>query len=605
MLWLSLLACTQPADTCAGPTTHVYDPLVSSRLDAWPDDVFTRVDENSPTDLRVEVVGTPWFDALPELFQGIATGVHGASGFGTQAELFVRFDGPVGTLPTVEESTTTDAIQLWDLDRDPPERVPFEARTAAGDQQIMLLPVGPLRPKTAHALVVTAAQTDSEGRCMAPSPVLKSVLDRTPTAPWDDRVKPTKRLLRELSIERDAVTALLTFTTHADHLDFLEAGQQARDEEQAWAGGFSCEARDGHRVCETTFDPYDFRGPDTLVVPNATERYSVPVTFWLPDGIEDPPLIVFGHGLGQQRGDAEEFADLVLSLGMAMVASDALFHGDHPTSDGTSDPTAFLGLRLSGGIGFDLAGMRSSFDQSNLDRRQLVTLLGEHPDVDGDGTPEFDPDRLAYVGVSLGGILGSGLLTLSDDLDAAVLAIAGGNLVSIVRDTDAVAPFRSLFVNLAGGEEQLEAAYSVLQTAIDPSDPALFASTVLQRRVTEGPAPHLLLPVATDDEVVPFDAGRALARALGLPHVRPLAVPVAGLDDAGAAPLSGNGPDGATVGYFQYDRMTLNGELQASRHVMVRSEEFGEQLRHFLDTWIDGSPVILDPFATRQTPPLP
>jgi hypothetical protein len=71
----------------------------------------------------------------------------------------------------------------------------------------------------------------------------------------------------------------------------------------------SCEQREGHRVCQTTFDPVDYRGPATLVEPGATERYAVPVTFWLPDDVVDPPLLVFGHGLGQRRADAEEIIE--------------------------------------------------------------------------------------------------------------------------------------------------------------------------------------------------------------------------------------------------------------------------------------------------------
>jgi dienelactone hydrolase len=604
MLWsIVLLGCRPPADTCEGPVAHVYDPLVSQRLDAWPDDVFTVADDASPTGRRVSVLDTPWFGAQPELLQDIAADVEGASGFGTKAELILRFDGPVGDLPSVEDSTTTSAVQLWAL-HDPPVRVAYEASLAPGGQQVQLLPVTPLQPGTPHALVVTRDQPDADGRCMAPSPVLKAVLDHRADDPWRDQEKPVRRLLRDLDVDAADVTALLRFTTHADHLDYFAAGAEARDTSTRWTDTLACEQRDGHRFCTTAFDPLDFRGPDELVVPGSTTRTTVPVSFWLPDGVEDPPLVVYGHGLGQRREDGDEVADLLLPLGIALVGADALYHGDHPTSDGTSDPTAFLGLQIEGGIAFDLKRLRSAFDQSNLDRRQLLTLLTAAPDVDGDGTPEFDPTRIGYVGISLGGILGSGLFALSDELDVGVFAIAGGNLSTIVRDTEAVAAFRPLFVQLAGGEEQLAMTFSLLQTAIDPSDPTLYATSVLRDRAS-GPAPHLLVPVATGDEVVPFAAGRALARALGVPHVPPVVVPVPGLETTDPPPVATNGPDGATTGYFQFDRMTRDGALQPSRHLLPRAIEFETQLIHFLSTWVDGEPVIADPYATLATPPLP
>jgi hypothetical protein len=341
------------------------------------------------------------------------------------------------------------------------------------------------------------------------------------------------------------------------------------------------------------------------VLPGSTTRQPVDVTFWLPDGVTNPPMVVYAHGLGQNRGDGDELAELLMPLGIAMAGTDALFHGDHPSANGNPDPLAFLGLDLSAGLSFDLERMRSSFDQSTLDRRQLVTLLSEVPDVDGDGTREYDPDRLGYLGISLGGIMGSGLLAVSDDLDVAVLAIAGGNLVSIVRDTEAVSVFLPLIVQLAGGQEQFEATFSLLQTAIDPSDPVLFGANVLDRRLNDGAPPHVLLPVATLDEVVPFSAGRALARAYKLPHVGPVSLEVPGLEVL-ATPVSQNGPEGVTAGYFQYDRMTRSGELMPSEHIMPRSEEFAVQLTHFFDTWATtGTPEIIDPFEALGTPPLP
>lgn len=597
-----LLACTGPGTYCDGTTSVVYDPLASTTLDAWPDDVFSEDDRDSPTGRRVSILQTPWYAGLPELLQGIAAGVEGLTGFGTQADITFRFTAEMGELPDVAASTTDPRIQLWDVDAK--ERVPYDARLGPLGRQILLTPVGPLRPGAEHAAIVTSAQLDQQGRCAAPSGTLRALLDRDPPEGLEDRAKALKRALRRTGVDREEVSAMVAFTTHLDHLPYLDAMEEARLSEQAWRPLWQCEQHEGYRACETAFDPVDFRGPDQIVEPGATERQRVPVRVWLPDGMSNAPLLVYGHGLGQWRGDGDEIARLVTPRGVAMVGSDALFHGDHPTAEGTPSPEVFLGIDLDGGIAFDPQQMRASFDQSNLDRRQLLSLIRSQPDLDGDGTPDIDPDRVGYLGLSLGGILGSGLLVGSDDIDAAVLAIAGGNLMTIVRDGEFAATFMPLLANLAGGPEQLQTAFSVLQTAIDPSDPVLYASNVLRDRAVDGDPPHVLLPVATLDEVVPFAAGRALARAYGLPHVHPIAVPVAGIPDAGASQVAGN-LDGVTAGYFQYDRITRNGTVRPSEHLMPRSDEFAVQLDRFLESWLaTGVPEIVDPYAIVHTPDL-
>lgn len=602
MFLVHFLACSPPADYCDGPTQLRYDPLSADSLEVWPDDTLSVEDDDSPTGRRVALMDTPWFEALPELLQDAVSTLEGRTGFGTQAEIVLRFTASIGELPSAEDSTTDPRIQLWDLEEE--VRVPYTARLSPNERQIQLLPLGPLRSSTPYAAVVTTDQLDAEGRCMAPSPTLRSILDRDAPDALKDREKPLKKALRKMGLKRDQVSGLTVFTTHADHLPFFDAMTEARESTQSWGPDFVCTPYDGYQACDTTFSPIDFRDPDELVQPGATARQEVDVRVWLPDGVERPPVIFYGHGLSQSLDDGFEIADIVARQGYAMVGSNALFHGTHPSAGGEPSPQAFLGIDLTDGISLDVNRMRGAFDQTNLDRRQLLTLLGNDPDLDGDGTPDLDPDQLAYLGLSLGGILGSGLLAGSDDIDAAVLAIAGGNLSTIVRDSDFTQPYMQLLEQLAGGSSELQVVFSLLQTTIDPSDPTLYASYVLRDRLTEGEPPHVLLPVATLDEVVPFNAGAALARAYQMPHIEPVFVPVAGLPVGGATPVGGN-VDGTTVGYFQYDRITRDGEVLPSEHLMPRSDEFGAQLLHLLDTWdTTGVPEIVDPYAMLGTPPL-
>ncbi len=599
--WL-FLACSPPPP-CEGPTAFLYDPQGSPELLAWPDDAFTTEDPSSPTGRRLEIRSTAWFDQLPELIQGAIAPLHGKTGFGTQAEIVLRFSDTIGDIPSISRSTEDEGLQLWDLDAE--RRVPYEARVSESGRQLHLLPVGPLRPATRYAAILTGAFTDAAGRCIAPGPTLGALLTREADEPLTELERPLRRALRTAGLHRNEVGAMLHFTTHADHLPYLGAMDEARSAPQSWGAGWSCTDETDFRVCETSFEPIDFRGDDQLVEPGSTARYRLPVRVWLPHGVERPPLVFYGHGLGQSREAGDAIAAILAPRGFAVVGVDAVFHGDHPSTGGSPSPEAFLGIDRSEGIAFDLHKLRSSFDQSNLDRRQLLSLLLAEPDLDGDGTPEFDPDRIAYLGLSLGGILGSGLLVGADEIDAAVLAIAGGNLVTIVRDGEFAATFLPLLENLVGGPDALEMTFSLFQTAIDPSDPVLYASLVSDGSTRSGPPPHLLLPVATEDEIVPFRSGLSLARAYPLPLIEPAPIPVEGLPAGGEAPVQGNW-NGTTAGYFQYDRITRSGEVLPSEHLMPYSEEFPIQLLAFLESWAEGGPpVIVDPYAELQTPPLP
>ena len=140
---------------------------------------------------------------------------------------------------------------------------------------------------------------------------------------------------------------------------------------------------------------------------------------------------------------------------------------------------------------------------------------------------------------------------------------------------------------------------------MDGSDPASYAASVLQDRLDGATPPHLLLPVAIADDVVPPATGRALARALGLPHVAPVVEPVALVAPVMPAPASEN-IDGRTQGFFQFDRVTDGDVVELARHANTPlSPEATEVWSTFLGDWAQGRPpIIVDPYMELGTPPL-
>jgi hypothetical protein len=95
---------------------------------------------------------------------------------------------------------------------------------------------------------------------------------------------------------------------------------------------------------------------------------------------------------------------------------------------------------------------------------------------------------------------------------------------------------------------------------------------------------------------VPNVATRATAVELGIPTVRPVAVPSPVLTEVDA-PLSGNLAPGVTAAHAQIDPATAPSCLalgETEGHFCAqRSEEAEAQVEHLFETALDGAPEII------------
>ena len=562
MLWLSLLACKPEPVVCTS-TELAFDDDPSEHLGAWPDDRYT-VEASSPTGRVIDLSQAGWVDDQASLIQDLFLQSEGKSGFATVGEVLLRFTGP---LPKADAG-----VALYELGANGPVLVPTEARLADDDTDLYLRPLRPLATGTEHMALVTHEAAGSD-RCIAPGPQLSQDLD-------EGRHDAT---LQALELTVADVGALTTFTTHADHQPFLDAADAAYP--VAGWGPLDCFEEHGLNRCETTFEPQDFREPGGVVVDSAQGSHVVPVTWWLPEG---PPgkVVMLGHGLngGRDASHIRQVAERLVPLGFACVATDALAHNDHPTATG-GGAMDFLGLDIAA-FRFDGSKTQSNFQQSILERHQLLKLLKQDADLDGDGVDDVDADRIAYLGISLGALLGTGLLAVNDDIEAATLPVGGGDLISIVRDSEVMEDVLPLLTNLAGNQADLDAYLAAMQTIVDPADPALWGTYVLDEA-----APDLLFQVALHDQVVPPSAGRALARGFGIPQVGVVEQPVAPLTEQPGYPVQGNHASGATVGMVQFDMLDGRPAVHDDAgHPLV----IGQSLA-FLESWGAGQTVISAP----------
>lgn len=612
-----------PPEWCDGATAHRYDPLDDEEMDFFPDGTLVRDDDASPTGIRLDVTSenSPWLDATPPLLRESVGALNDLSGFGTMGGVVLRFTAPVNTLPqTADESVSGDGWQWWDLGVDPPERVPFEARTLEDGLTVVLWPLRPLALASEHAVFVTTSAQADDGGCIAPAATTRELLfgeaSTLPNAERIERFAPAYReAMQRVGLEPGDVSVATVYTTHDDLLPIRAAAARVLDEPVAWGDAGDCTERsaDGFAVlqCEASTTVLDYRNAELVVDDTVAPRVgAIPVTYWLPADAEGPlPVIVYGHGLNSRRTEGWEIASRIADAGFVVVAMEAVEHGEHPFIDpdeGSEDALRFLGIDL-GALEIDARRIRGNFNQTNIDRLRLVQLIRSNGDIDGDGEAELDGTRVAYVGASLGAMCGAGLLALSPDLDAAVLTIGGARLMSIVTDTPMIEEFRPLIDNLVGSAELFDRLVPVAQHLVDAADPGVWAAHILQDRFDDRVPPSVVAAYGMDDDVVPPASGFALARALGAPQLAPVAVPVDLVEVIEQGPVSGNLADGTrTAAFFQYDRVTRGDSVRSARHTdTAKSEESAAQIRAFLTPWAAGElPVVVNPFEVLGTPPL-
>lgn len=610
-----LAACGEP-QFCESEVAFDYAPAVTGELNAFPDDFFTEADSSAITGLKIQVAGHPWLEEIPAGFEETFLSLEALDGWGTTSGIILRFTGELGEAPSgLPASVASEAIHLVELG-DEVRRIPFEVKRTDEERTLILWPMVPLKPATRHAVVVTDSMRTAAGTCISPSRQLREILTGKATGEGAKRMVPRiKEVIDRTGISIERVSAAVAFTTQSIVEESQTIALDIRERSYEWSERPVCETAGAqHRTCEGRFIAKDYRDADGVIRGTApVGEYELKVRFWLPlEGDGALPVMLFGHGLTGSRHQAGQLADHAAPLGVVTVAIDALHHGEHPTaSGGIADTMSFFGIGI-GGVALQPLVLRDNWRQSTYDKLQLLELLTAERDVDGDGEPDLDTDRLSYLGASLGGIMGSELLAMTDRVGAAILSVPGGRVGSIISDAQEFS-FIITFMKPQGTTDgDVDRFFPVLQALIERGDSANYAPFVLRNRLPHAPGrpPHLLFNMAIDDGVVPEVTNFALARALDLPQLAPAIreVGVIALETKGY-PLSANLEDGTTTaGVFQYDRVRRRGRSEveiATHNNLSASTEAVHQAMTFLTTWLDtGTAVIVNPFDELETPSL-
>ncbi len=245
-----------------------------------------------------------------------------------------------------------------------------------------------------------------------------------------------------------------------------------------------------------------------------------------------PPfdVAISQHGLGADRniGGVSMANDLAAyPYCMATVAMDLPLHGGRVEESSTLHPVSTPEGSGDGFLSADLGQSLENFAQSMVDLGVLTTAIigtdGESEleglfdewNVDGD---ELFGEQVAYVGVSLGGIVGLPYVSIEPRIDTVALHGSGGRLAWILEG-DEEGPSvigEELLGELAAGSglepgtEDFYEAMVFVQWLADYVDPFAFANQASEVGT------QVMMQMSEGDRVVVNRSTQALADALGI-----------------------------------------------------------------------------------------
>jgi dienelactone hydrolase len=334
------------------------------------------------------------------------------------------------------------------------------------------------------------------------------------------------------------------------------------------------------------------RAADGRPTPSGPDR--VPFVLIVPEGaaIDRLPVVISQHGFSASRTTGFALADTVGAEGFAVLAIDAYQHGQraesavdrvHAMRGDVDGPDGFpeteqldIVSRVFGltGVpsdltlhpGFPLAAF-AQFAADVMSTVRLVrsgdlTALREaDPRLEG---LAFDPDRIVYVGNSMGAVVGTAVAVVEPDVHAFVLNVMPGSIVETLAESAEFRPLiETVLLPILGVEadfDEVERAMlfdpsvDLVRWVLEPVDPLALAPGLVR---TDGP--DLLVQLAGHDEVAAPTASESVVAAAGIPGLGTFAFAAV---DSTSAPVRAN-LGGATIAAVRWDG-AMHGMLEVS-----------------------------------------
>ncbi|MBA3397063.1 MAG: hypothetical protein H0T89_30820 [Deltaproteobacteria bacterium] len=187
--------------------------------------------------------------------------------------------------------------------------------------------------------------------------------------------------------------------------------------------------------------------------------------------------VVFGHGLGSSKTSAFAIAPQLAANGFQTVAIDFVAHDsrairlsrDAAKGCDTGLPVTVAPQCFAPFLSTNLAATRDNIRQSVLDLQSLASSL-KTCGTTMCGTLVVDPAKMVYLGISLGGIMGTVATATTPELKAATLNVPGAGWVDIIENTQTLAIKCSVIDGLIDAGILMGPKYDTKGTPADPTD---------------------------------------------------------------------------------------------------------------------------------------
>lgn len=622
---LRAVAIVAPAAMLYGcePTCREVEPSSVTMKLSTKDSMDGFLDHPWPSDLRKRPDGTLRLRDFPNPTQSSTLDEYltvisdETRGYGRTTAIYMGFTGAIdaSSLPPEPLDAAADGASVYLVNVDPDsttrgERVPISTRVSSestmylpADHLIALAPFGiVLEPNTTYALVATKDLAAAEGGSVEASKALQNALHSQCEEVAEPELwaflQPLRAFLDGTEADPNDVVAATVFTTQDTIGEIRRIGDAARAQPAPQVRDLEVvEARDVVSLIRGTIEMPGFQSGDIPYakygdgggiawgvdgVPKLDHTETTRVGFMIPN-LPMPaagwPVVVMSHGTGADYASAFEpqVASVLAERGIAVVSYDPTLHGPRDPT-GADESLTFFNL-------FNILAGRDNMRQGAADCVVMTKLVRSGLEIPTRFTPtaeaaRFDPDKVAFLGHSQGGLVGSACLAVEPAFKSAVFSGTAGVLnitLQVRKDPVDFAELLSTLLQFTDTEkgliDDMHPVLNLMQTFIEPADPIAYAPSYLNDP-PDGAVRDILLIEGFKDSASPARGHEAFAAALGAPvispaHRIPEASKLRGLEPQ-PAPAMGNvdTPVGAvTVGLIQYparDHWPYRNDLDAN-----------------------------------------
>ena len=241
---------------------------------------------------------------------------------------------------------------------------------------------------------------------------------------------------------------------------------------------------------------------DNSNMPELNATLTIPVLVTIPKDQVMPdngwPVVIFQHGITQNRTNLLAISEAFASVGYAAVAIDLPLHGIDDNKSGlymgayertfnldlmnnlTGAPGPDGIIDTSGSHYINLASLLTSRDNMRQTTSDLIALKNSFGNVVAEDGTKFDASQVAFVGHSLGTMAPFGFFAHAN-LESVTLAMPGGGIAELLNNSATFGPIIEAGLAEKGvikGTSAYSAFMLSTQTVLDSADPINYALEV-------------------------------------------------------------------------------------------------------------------------------